>query len=315
VFQLAGEELARRDVPYEVLLRGGPQGAELRRAQEYRVARAEADSRSDPWQLQQRLLGSEVASELGAGLSVTATPAGAGLQRAVLAASVPTKGTGMPSSVWIQAVALDSRAASFSTPAIHDLWTQVIDLAGESPPPSEVVVFGDLLAPCEGARLRVRLLADGGGEELTGLELPPCGAPALEAIPIRRLDAAALVTHEPGFDPGDASTNPLALDDRAFLPAAQPVVTAEGSLSLLIRVGEWSDAARLEAELLDPRGQLVRAASLQGERLQRTGTAARFLTAFPLEGLAAGSYRLWLRWLEPEERGGEHRAHVDIEVP
>ena len=320
VFQVAGEELAPRDVPYEVLLRGGPHGAQLRGAQEYRVARDDADSLRDPRQLQRRLLGGEVTRELGAVLSVMAAPAGAGLQRAVLAASLPlgqaaarTRGPAeTPPSVWIQAVSLEYGAASFSIPSVYDLWTQKIDVHGMLPPPTELVVLGDVLAPCDGARLRVRLLAQDGGEELIGYDLPPCSASALEAIPLRRLDAGAVVTHEPGFEPSDSAMSPLAIGGRSFLPAPEPVVPTGDALSLLVSARGWGGGDRVEALLVDPQGRPVRTGPLEPERLELERTAVRFLSTFPVGGLSAGDYRLLLRWLDGDEVRGD--AEIAIEI-
>lgn len=317
VFQVVGDDLASGALEYQIRLRGDARGAVLRGAKEYRVVREQLDSRRDPWQLQQRLLGTDEVRELGARIRAVASPAGVGQQRAVLAVDLPLPGTAKAAaSVWIQAVSLDPlHEEAGPSVAIHDGWSQRVDLAGDVEPTSRVVAFGDLLAPCEGARLRVRLLLqDDEREELTSLEVPPCDRAApLEVLALGRVSPGAVVTHEPGFEPSDSAVSPLAIGGRSFLPAAEPVVPTGDAVSLLVSARGWSGGDRVEALLVDGDSQPVRTGPLEPERLELERSAVRFLTTFPVAGLDAGNYRLLLRWLDGDEVRGN--AEIAIEIP
>ena len=336
VFQLTGEDLDRRSVRYEIELVGAARGARLRGAKEYRVALAELSSGDDPRQLERRLLGDEEVHALGATVHAHRREgrAGAGLQQVAMVLEIPlstrwsSNGWASQPRVWVQAVSLDAdgaraapgrERASLSTATVHDAWAQLVDLSAEEPPTRRVVLFGDLLASCRGGRIRVRILAgDEGAEDLSSHHVAPCESTgSFQVVAVSAPTDESLIGHEPGFDPFDPGGNPLALGGRTFLPARQPVVPVDDSLSVLVNVPEWSADSRLEALFVDDSGQPIRAWTLDPALLERPdgGAGARFLASVPVDGLAPRCHRLLLRWLEREAVRGDQEIAFEIPRP
>jgi VWFA-related protein len=315
VFQSSGVDVARHDVRYRVVLRGGPEGAELRGAEDYRLGQRDLDPDRDPRRLQRRLLGVEEERGLGATLRLVSMPAGADVQRVVLSVGVPLdRYAEPPRLLWIQAVSLErGKEGALDGGAAKDFWSQKVDLAAEAVPPKESMLLGDLLAPCDGARLRVRVTVDGDREELRTLEVPPCRRSGLVAIPLRGL-REGIVAHEVGFEPANPSVSPIALGGRTLLPAADPVVASDGPLALLVSAAEWGGDSRLEALLLEGGERPVRSGPLAASRLEPAAGSVRFLASLPLDALARGHYRLLLRAVVGEEVRAEAPA-IELEIP